>query len=99
MVNSTSLFPRPNISTFVDFLEYGNYVSNNLYMNLGVGAFFIVSFITLMGYTEPKKAFATSSFITMILSFLFHTVGVLSEYLVAVFVIMTALSAFYLSKD
>ncbi|KKK90507.1 hypothetical protein LCGC14_2722340, partial [marine sediment metagenome] len=81
------------------FLEYANLVSENMYMNLGIGVFFIVSFIALSGYTETKNAFASASFITMLLAIIFQIVGVVSEYLVIVSVFLTALSAFYLFRD
>ena len=97
--NTSTLFPRPEIESFVDFLEYANLVSENMYMNLGIGVFFIVSFIALSGYTETKNAFASASFITMLLAIIFQIVGVVSEYLVIVSVFLTALSAFYLFRD
>lgn len=97
--NITQLYPKPNISTFTEFFEYSNRVTNHHFMNLGVMGFWIVAFVALSGYTEPKNAFAASSFISMVLSFIFFTVGLINEYIVLITTIGTALAAFYLFKS
>jgi len=96
-VNSTSLFPSANITDFVGFFEYANSVTDNMFMNVTLMIFWVVTFISLKHYST-EQAFSAASFICMILSTLLRITGLVSEYLVILFLIMTGLSIFVLSR-
>lgn len=89
-VNATSLYPNPNITSFVKFFEYGNTVTSNGFTTGIIGMFWMVMFISLKRFDTPS-AFTASSFLTSLIAILFRVSGLLSETIALIPIIMTGI--------
>ena len=96
-------FPIPNGTnqTFVDLMLTANSFSDGW---LGLGmliAIFSLFFFPLIGFS-PLRAFATSSFITAIISFLFAAMGLISVLELTIVIIIFSLGIavlFFMERD
>lgn len=91
-------YPNPNVTGYVELLQYTNTVTNNLF---GLGLLlmiFIVSFLSLKIYTT-ERAFATASFITAMSSYFLAILGLIATIIVVVPTIMALISIIILIKE
>lgn len=70
-------YPLENISNPLQFLLYVNKLVNYMFGPAIVGAFFVIMFLSMKRY-ESEKAFASASFLSAILCYLFFLIGLTS---------------------
>lgn len=84
-----------SITNMVDFIAYGNVVTNDLYG----GVLLLIIWFVMFGATkhfQSEKAFTVASFFTTISAILLSTIGIVPVGLVIIPLIMTAFSLFML---
>lgn len=84
-----------NITNPVIFLQYVNFLTNGYFGVAIVGGFFAIMFLALKQY-NAEKAFASSSFSSAILSFLFYVMGMCDVQYVMIFTALAICSVFVL---
>lgn len=89
-----------NITSWYGIFDYANTITNEYLGLLILMAFFVVIFISLKIYTT-ERAFVTASFLTMLIAILFRVMNFVSNKIVFLFVILTAIAlvAVYLATD
>jgi len=92
-----SLHPYPadyNVTSFEALFTYVNAVSGNMFFALVCIAAWIVIFVSLKSYTTAK-ALATASYVLVIISGLFWLLGLVTYYVIVVFVVLAILGALF----
>ena len=67
--------PAANFSTPAGWVTYASTATNGLFWPLMLIAIFVISFGTLAGRTSTSKAFASSSFLNVILAMFLSIIG------------------------
>lgn len=99
-INASNLtFPHPNATSLVDFLTYGNTVTNDFF---GIGiliAIFFVVFVAGKNY-PTTTAFSASVMITTLASVLMALLGLVSPNIIIMLAVATIVSIFFIvSKE
>lgn len=93
------IFPVPTgIAGFVEWFQYINTLTNDLFGNAIVAAFFVITFVSMsrsnFGRNATEKVIMASSFVTLLVSFFFmiiDIVGIQTVFLATVATIFSAL--------
>lgn len=91
-------FPMPNATTLPHIFTHANVLTDNLFGVAVLVIVFIVS-LALGSRDDIRKGYAGASFITMLTSFFFGILELISGEIILIFIIMTALSIFILRQD
>ena len=81
-------FPKPNITNYTGLVEYANTVTSDVFGASIPLMVFIISFIVTGRTLETNRSIFVSSFISMILGYLFRVIGWTPDYMVVVFAVM-----------
>ena len=79
-----------NITKIVDIAVYTNSVTSGMFWPLILFALFCILFFSFKSY-PAERAFATSSFITMIIAIMFGIIGLVSAYVYVACIILAAI--------
>ena len=83
-----------NVTSFTAVLEYVNHITYDSFATLLCIALFVVVFVTLKNYAT-SKALSAAGFISVIIATLFNLLGLVSYYVIVVFVALTITGALY----
>ena len=86
-----------NATRFYNLFEFANTATSDWFGVAFVVLIWVVGFFALKHYDTPR-AFAFASTVSAVLSILLMAAGIVGGYLVALFVIMSAMSVVYLWK-
>lgn len=87
-----------NVTGMYSFFEYVQKVSDGWFFVMILFAIFIIMFISLKNYSNPK-AFASASFVCMILSIMMGVLGLISSTWMYLCIILVAVSIVWLHID
>lgn len=89
------MFPDPNITTAVQYVQYANTVTNNLFWNFFIIVLAVIVFIGLKSFKTEAALSATCFFMTIV-AFLLWLLGLSSSTFIIVFCVITGASFFFL---
>ena len=81
-------FPKPNITNYTGLVDYANVVTDNIFGASIPLMVFIISFIVTGRTLETNRSIFVSSFISMVMSYLFRVINWTPDYMVVLFVVM-----------
>jgi hypothetical protein len=87
-----------NISSFTNLLQYVN-GQEPIFGPMIVFTCFVVFFLAIKGRFSTSRAFAGSSFITMIVAVLMRVLELVSDYIIALAVVCLLLGVYWLRND
>jgi len=93
-------FPMPhelNLTGYPGLFEYANELTSSLFGMSVLVIIFIVSFM-IGSKKDSREGYAAASFVTLIFSFFFGVLNLISGEIIVIFIVMTALSAFILHR-
>ena len=91
-------FPEPNITGFVQAMDYANSVTNNAF---GIGiiiSFWIISFLIFAKRGGEENAFIAANFITLVIAMLMRAMEAIGDQAVVILLILTGLSVLLLLR-
>ena len=91
-------YPPENMTGIIDFLTYTNYLTDGF---LGAGfliIIFMVSFLSTKTFTY-ERAFAFSSFLTMISAILLRFMSLINDWILSLTVILLVFSVILLMRE
>jgi len=92
------MFDLPsNATRFYHLFEFANTATSDWFGVAVCVLIWVVGFFALKNYDTPR-AFAFASTVTAVLSILLMAAGIVGGYMVALFVIMSAMSVIYLYR-
>lgn len=89
------MYDLPNFTTPADLMVYASTVTNGWFWPLVLMAIWVVTFVTLVGFSSMERGFAASSFMTGILATFIFTLGGMDA-LYAVLFVALAIGSFVL---
>jgi len=87
-----------NETSWYGLFRYANTITNDFFGMSFLFLVFIVCFVALRRY-PAKEGFATSSFLTVLLGVLMKLIGLVSDEILLIFVVATAISVLFLVKE
>jgi len=81
--------PAENITSILDLLSYGNTVTDNAFGLTISFSIFAICMIALYGRVRKAEGIMYSSFITMILSIFLFIPGLVADWTIVLFMVMT----------
>jgi len=91
-------FPMANVTGFPEQFIYANTLTDNLFGIMILVLVFAVAFMH-GSRDDTGRAFASASFICLLLSFFLGVLNLINGNIVIVFIVLTALSAFVLKRS
>lgn len=93
-------YDYPNVTTFYDSILYANEATNNLFGNGLVFTIWTIFFIIFRRTTRSDiAAFASASFVTLVLSSILWAVGLVDESMLLILGVLTGASVVFMRKD
>ena len=91
-------YPTNTTSTLVDLATWSNQVTNGIFWPLILFGLFVILFFSFKNF-PTERAFATSSFITMIIAIMMGIIGLVSSYVWVLTIIVAAVSVIALRSS
>ena len=83
-----------NVTNYTAMIKYVNYTTGDAFGTLMCIAIFIVVFVALKNY-NTAKALSAAAFLSTVITTLFYILGLVSYYVIVVFVTLTVIGALY----
>ena len=85
------VYAYPNITKVTDLAVWCNSVTSGMFWPLIFFALFVILFFSFKQYST-ERAFATSSFVTMIIGILMGVIGLVNSYVVILTMVIAGIS-------